>query len=96
MSDNYYLDARHYGRLLRALRTIRGYDSASKVAGMINREGLEMSDRTYYAIERGEKVPGVDEHFAICAVLRPDPGYFEHAVKHHGALLAAEDQREYE
>lgn len=88
-----YLDVKHYGRLLRGLRAVRGYDSAAKVADLIRREGMDISDRTYYSLERGERESiGLAEHFAICVVLHPDPGYFEAAVKPRHGLRVIDDE----
>lgn len=86
-------DTKHYGRLLRGLRNVRGYENAaSKVADLIRRNGLDITDRVYYSIERGAKMANVAEHLYICEALKPEPGYFEKAMRHESGLQVSPDE----
>lgn len=72
-------DAKHYGVLLYSLRRLRGYRRGDELADAMTAAGVRTSERTIWAIERGDQIAGVDRHFAICALLRPAAGYFEEA-----------------
>lgn len=74
-------DARLYGALLFSLRRLRGFDRASDLADKLTDIGVKTSERSVWAIERGDQVAGVDRHFALCELLRPSPGYFEGAFE---------------
>lgn len=77
------LDLVTFGRRLRAVRILHGYDRMSDFASVLRaRYGVELSDRTVYAIERGEQMPHLDFFFAVLALLQPSPGYFDPAIRH--------------
>jgi transcriptional regulator with XRE-family HTH domain len=76
------LDAGVFGRDLRSLRIRRGYDRAADFTALLRHKyGVEVSDRTLYAIERGEQVPRLDFYLAAVAALEAGPGYFTPAVR---------------
>lgn len=76
------LDKVTFGRRLRALRVLREYDRVSDLTAVLRgRYGVEVSDRSLYAVERGEQMPGLDLFFALCAILRPDASYFEACLR---------------
>jgi DNA-binding XRE family transcriptional regulator len=71
------VDMKTFGRRLRALRVLRGFDRASDFTAVLrSRYGVEASDRTLYAIERGEQMPGIDFALACVAILHPPRRYF--------------------
>ena len=73
-----------FGRRLRALRIITGYDRVADFANDLRRiTGVEVSDRTVYAVERGEQPPTLDFYFAALYVLKPPEGplYFMPALR---------------
>lgn len=73
-----------FGRRLRALRIIRGYDRVRDlVCEMRRHAGVVISERTVYAIERGEQPPTLDFFMAVMYVLRPEGGarYFMESVR---------------
>jgi transcriptional regulator with XRE-family HTH domain len=90
MAPHNVVDPVVFGRRLRALRIISGYDRVADFAREIRRKGgVEISDRTIYAVERGEQPPTLDFYFAALYVLRPDEGplYFMAALR--GDVAAA-------
>ena len=73
-----------YGRRLRAARIMAGYDRVSDLVEAVNRKtGVLVSDRTAYAIERGEQPPSVDFFMAVILTLHPPGGvaYFLNAMR---------------
>lgn len=71
-----------FGRRLRALRIIAGYDRAADLTATLrSRYGVEVSDRTLYAIERGEQMPTVDLYVAVICELDAPDDYFYEAVR---------------
>jgi hypothetical protein len=71
-----------YGRLLRAARIIAGFDTVKDCLAHIHeRTGLALSERTLYAIERGEQTPTVEQYFAFAIACQPPGGlaYWESA-----------------
>lgn len=76
------LDPKVFGRDLRSLRIRRGYDRAPDFTGLLRHKyGVEVSDRTLYAIERGEQMPRLDFYLASLAALEAEPDYFKPAVR---------------
>lgn len=76
------LDLHTFGRRLRALRVLRGYDRVTDLgAHLRTRYGVEVSDRTLYAIERGEQPPHLDLFLTMLATLHPEVGYFDPALR---------------
>lgn len=71
-----------FGRRLRALRVLNGYDRVGDLTTILRgKYGVEVSDRTVYAIERGEQMPHIDFLLAVCAALNADHHYFAPAVR---------------
>lgn len=63
-----------FGRLLRAARIVAGYDRVSDFATVLrSTTGVQVSDRTIYAVERGEQACSLDFFIAAIMVLHP-PG----------------------
>ena len=80
------LDPAVFGRDLRSLRIRRGYDRAADFTALLRHKyGVEVSDRTLYAIERGEQAPRLDFYLAALAALEAEPGYFRPAVRDDAA-----------
>ena len=76
------LDLKQFGRRLRAARILAGYDRASDfVAVLRSQYGLDISDRTLYAIERGEQMPGLDFGMSVFALLQAELGFFKPAIR---------------
>lgn len=72
-----------FGRRLRALRVMNGYDRVTDFTAALRRKyGVDVSDRTVYAIERGEQMPHLDFFIATLACLKPEPNYFSAAIRH--------------
>lgn len=72
-----------FGRRLRAQRVLNGYDRAADfVQTMRSRYGVDISERTLYAFERGEQMPHVDFFFAMVACLEVPFDYFAPAFRH--------------
>lgn len=58
LSPHNIIDKVVFGRRLRALRVLEGYDRATDFVNLLrSRYGVDVSDRTVYAIERGEQMP---------------------------------------
>lgn len=77
LSPHNVIDKVVFGRRLRALRVLNGFDRMSDFASLLrSRYGVDVSDRTVYAIERGEQMPHLDFFVAVLALLNPDKGYF--------------------
>jgi transcriptional regulator with XRE-family HTH domain len=82
LAPRHVVDTRTWGRRLRALRVLHGYDRASDFSAILrSKYGVECSDRTLYAIERGEQMPGIDFALACVAILHPPPRYFYPAFR---------------
>ena len=76
------IDMRTFGRDLRALRARRGFDLGASFTKMLAATyGVEVSDRTLYAIERGEQMPRLDFFIAVSCALRAERGYFADAIR---------------
>lgn len=64
------------GRILRGDRIKAGYDRVADLTREIRRvTGVAISDRTLYAIERGEQPVSLDVFVALCLVLEPEGGF---------------------
>lgn len=75
------LDTVVFGRLLRSIRTFH-YDRATDFLSTIKvRYGIRISERSYYAIERGEQMCPLDLYEAILVELDIAPGYFLPAMR---------------
>ena len=71
-----------FGRRLRAQRILQGFDRMSDFTEKLRRQyGVEVSDRTVYAIERGEQLPHIDFYVAAVCALKVDRGYFLAAIR---------------
>jgi len=89
------LDCVVYGRRLRAARVLAGYDRVGQLTHVLrSRFGIDVSDRTIYAIERGEQMPHADFAIAVVAALQTDLHYFAPAIRHDvwQALLGSGEQ----
>lgn len=76
------IDMVAFGRRLRALRILAGYDRATEfTAAMRSQYGVDLSDRTMYAIERGEQMPRLDFYFAAICELSAARDYFSPAIR---------------
>lgn len=71
------VDKVQFGRRLRAARIMHGYDRMTDFAAIIrSRYGVDVSDRTVYAIERGEQLAHMDFFLAACHLLQTPFDYF--------------------
>lgn len=71
-----------FGRRLRAQRIVMGYDRVSQLTHVLrSRYGIDVSDRTLYAIERGEQMPHLDIVLGVIAALECPSGYFDPAIR---------------
>lgn len=76
------IDKQTFGRRLRALRVLQGFDRASDFTAVLRaRYGVEVTDRTLYAIERGEQMAHLDFVLACVAILAPPQDYFAPAIR---------------
>lgn len=72
-----------FGRRLRAARVLAGFDRVSQLTQVLrSRYGIDVSDRTIYAIERGEQMPHIDFYLGVQAALEIPMDYFQPAVRH--------------
>lgn len=72
------------GRRLRALRILSGFDRATELTAILrSKYGIDISDRTVYAIERGEQMPHIDFYIAALDLMKPEGGtlYFLPAIR---------------
>ena len=71
------IDAPAFGLELRLLRMRRGYVRPEQLLQVMReRYGVEVSERTIWAIERGEQLPRLDLFLAMLSVLHEEPEYF--------------------
>lgn len=76
------VDTVQFGRRLRARRVLEGFDRVGQLTDILrSRFGIDVSDRTVYAIERGEQMPHWDFVLGVCAALNTEPQYFAPAVR---------------
>lgn len=84
-----------FGRRLRARRIIEGFDRVGQLTHVLrSRYGVDVSDRTIYAIERGEQMPHLDFVLGVVAALKCPQDYFAPAIRHDvwEALVEAGNQ----
>lgn len=82
LSPHNIIDTVVFGRRLRAARILNGFDRVTEFTILLrSRYGIDISDRTVYAIERGEQMPNLDFFVAALALLMPDVGYFFPAIR---------------
>ena len=82
LSPHNIIDKVVFGRRLRAQRVLQGFDRVSDMVGILRSQyGVDVSDRTVYAIERGEQMPHLDFVLACVAILRPPLHYFAPAIR---------------
>lgn len=89
------VDASTFGRRLRALRVLHGFDRATDFVTVLRgRYGIDISDRTLYAIERGEQMPQLDFTLACVAILTPPLNYFQPCIRADvwKALMSGEER----
>lgn len=71
-----------FGRYLRALRGRAGFERAAEFTAVLrNQYGVSVTDRTVYAIERGEQMPRLDFFFAVICALDAERDYFSPAIR---------------
>lgn len=76
------VDTVAFGRRLRALRVLNGFDRMEDFAQQLrSRYGVDVSARTVYAIERGEQMPHLDLVMASSAMLSAPVDYFAPAIR---------------
>lgn len=88
------VDTVQFGRRLRARRIIEGFDRVSQLTHVLrSRYGIDVSDRTIYAIERGEQMPHLDFVLGCQAALKCPVNYFQPAIRHDvwAALMKADE-----
>jgi hypothetical protein len=87
-APSYVLDPVAFGRRVRALRVIEGYDSVTQLGHAVYlKTGFSMSDRSLYMIERGEQPPSVDAFLALLVTLKPDDGFKYFAPSIRGDIM---------
>lgn len=93
MGPDNILDTVVYGRLLRSLRTFH-YDRATDFLSTLKmRYGIRISERSYYAIERGEQMCPLDLYIAILVELEAANDYFLPAMRNDVARKIAKRYR---
>jgi len=71
------IDSAAFGLELRLLRMRRGYARPEHLTAVMKRDfGIVVSERTIWAIERGDQLPRLDTFLAMLAVLGEGPEYF--------------------
>lgn len=76
------IDLAVFGRYLRSLRMRQEFETGKDFVEVLRREyGVDVSERTLYAIERGEQMPRLDFVVAALAALDTDLAYFYPAVR---------------
>lgn len=69
------IDSENLGKRIRAARILAGHENIGTVTGRMREElELSVSDRTLYAVERGEQIPTWDLMVALVLVLEPPGG----------------------
>lgn len=72
-----------FGRRLRAQRVLMGFDRVQQLTHILrSRFGVDVSDRTVYAIERGEQMPHLDFVLGCIVALECPLHYFAPALRH--------------
>jgi DNA-binding XRE family transcriptional regulator len=70
-SDGPLIDPTIVGRRLRGARITAGFDRVTDVSKALREIGVACSDRTLYAVERGEQLPGLDLLAALIMLFNP-------------------------
>jgi transcriptional regulator with XRE-family HTH domain len=94
--ENPILNESHFGRLARAARIAAGYPTTLAGAQALTRFGLNISDRSLAALERGELKPTVAMLAGLTTVYRP-PGrmaYFIPSMRQDIQDYLTEDRRQ--
>jgi len=82
MQPQNIVDKVAFGRRLRAQRILAGFDRATEFTTLLRSQyGVDVSDRTVYAIERGEQMPHIDFLFAATVALQVPQDYFMPAIR---------------
>lgn len=83
LRPNSIMDPVIFGRRLRALRIVEGYDRGDDFCNVLTGQfGIDISLRSLYAIERGEQMAHFDFVIACIVALKPTPDYFKPAFRH--------------
>ena len=76
------IDMALFGRYLRSLRMRQGFETGRAFVEVLGRDyGVDVSERTLYAIERGEQMPRLDFAVAAIAALDADLAYFYPTIR---------------
>ena len=76
------IDMAVFGRYLRSLRMRQGFETGRAFVEVLRRDyGVDISERTLYAMERGEQMPRLDFVIAALAALDTDLAYFYPAIR---------------
>lgn len=76
------IDMAVFGRYLRSLRMRQGFETGRDFVEVLRRDyAVDISERTLYAMERGEQMPRLDFVIAALAALDIDLAYFYPAVR---------------
>lgn len=83
LSPQNIVDTVAFGRRLRAQRVLMGFDRVQQLTHIMRSNyGIDVSDRTIYAIERGEQMPHLDFVLGVVAALHTPLHYFKPAIRH--------------
>jgi hypothetical protein len=83
LSPHNIVDTVMFGRRLRAQRVLQGFDRVGQLTHILrSRYGIDVSDRTIYAIERGEQMPHLDFVLGVVVALECPVHYFAPAMRH--------------
>lgn len=93
LRPNSIMDSVIFGRRLRALRILEGFDRGEDFCNVLTcRFGIDISLRTLYAIERGEQMPHFDFVVACIVALKATPDYFAPAFRSDAAAYLFHDR----
>lgn len=82
LSPHNVVDKVAFGRRLRAQRILAGFDRVTDFVALLRSQyGVDISDRSVYAIERGEQMPHLDLVVASVALLKSPVDYFAPAIR---------------
>lgn len=74
-SSSVLIDLAIFGRRLRAARILAGHETVAAAAAHITTcSGVQMSERTLGAMERGDQMPNIEQFLAITFCLLPPGG----------------------
>lgn len=91
------VDRVQMGRLFRAARILAGHDRVEDAVRAVKAAtGLQVSSRTWYALERGEQPVTMDQMLAAAITFRPPTGvgFFRDAVRDDVKKYLAEMERQ--